>query len=296
MKNVFLLLCSLFVSVFYFVTKSWNRNVLALSLIMLMSGFSLSAEERAMDNEVSGGDGTTIELDSDIYVGVVIGSGKVINKFVDKDGFANWGFPGSTTDYDNAETVGGVLIGRKLNINGVPLRLELDGTVGSVSASTNQLDPEGLDETAKTDIRWLVTARVGVEKEVGSATFFTSGGLALARVHNSVIDIDFGPNTPRHVDPDDSFRDNSIRLGWVAGIGVEFPIGEEAGTTRAVQDEEGWVLRLEGFYVDLGEEEYEVNHSGGNRCGSGGPYRPCIYNIETREGVLRLAIIKRFSL
>lgn len=289
MKNVF-------VSVFYFVTKFWNRNVLALSLIVLMSGFSLSAEERAVDNEVSGEDGTTIELDNDIYVGVFIGSGKGFNELVDKDGFANWGFPGSTTDYDNTEAVGGVLVGKKLNINGVPLRFELDGTIGSVSASTNQLDPKNLDETATSDIRWMVTARVGVEKEVGPATFFTNGGLALARVNNSVIDIDFGPNTPRHVDPDDSFRDESTRLGWVVGIGVELPIGAEAGAVRAVQDEEGWVLRLEGFYVDLGEEEYEVNHSGGNRCGSGGPYRPCTYNIETKEGVLRLAIIKRFSL
>ena len=258
-----------------------------------MSGFSLSAEERVAEGEEQDEDNKVIELGDNVYVGVFVGSGRAFNEFVDKDGFANWGHPGSPTDYNKTKTVGGALIGERLNINGVPFRIELDGTIGGISASTNTLDPIGLDETVKTDVRWIVTARVGLEKKVGPATLFANSGVAVARVTNSVIDIDFGPNTPRHVDLDDSFKDDSIKIGWVAGVGVEVPLNKN---TRIFRDDEGWVLRLEGFYVDLGEDDYEVNHSGGNSCGPDGPHRPCVYNIETKAGVIRLALIRRFSL
>ena len=166
----------------------------------------------------------------------------------------------------------------------MPLRIEIDGTFGGLSATSNRLDLEGLDETVKSEFRWIATARTGIEQAVGPATVFATGGLAAARIANSVTDIDFGPNMPSRVDPDDSFRDSSAEFGWVIGLGVETPLAD------------AWALRLEGSYLDFGRSTHYVNRSGDGRCGPGNSRRPCPYNIENKLGIVRLAIIHRFGL
>ena len=82
---------------------------------------------------------------------------------VDVDGFANWGNPGSVVDYDASGFVVGALVGKKFEIGGMPLRIELDGTFGGLSAASNRLDPNpgGFDETVKSESRWIATARAG---------------------------------------------------------------------------------------------------------------------------------------
>ncbi len=135
------------------------------------------------------------------YAGIFAGSGRADNRIVDIEGFANWGNPGWTVDYGESEFVGGALIGRKLDIGGLPLRIEFDGTFGRLPASSNKLDPEGLDETVDSEFRWIVTARGGMDHSIGPATVFAVGGLAVARIDNSVTDIDFGPDKPRRPCP-----------------------------------------------------------------------------------------------
>ncbi len=243
--------------------------------------------------QIKGEDGSTYSPD-DYYIGVFVGQAKGQNTHVDTEGFANWGNPGASTDYSDTGSVGGLLIGKQLRINGVPVRIELDGTLGDISASTNKLDPKGLDETATSEIPWLVTLKAGIEHQLGPATLFANGGLAVARINNSVIDIDFGPNTPAHRDLDDSFTDSSTQLGWVVGVGGEVPLNQEA---KGSSHKDGaWLLRMEGSYINLGEQDYSVNHSGNNSCGAGGPRRPCSYSIKNEVGMIRLAIIRRFSL
>ena len=219
-----------------------------------------------------------------MYAGAFAGSGRSDNRLVDVDGFANWGNPGSETDYDHGGFAGGVLVGRKFEVDRTRLRVELDATFGNLTARSDQLDPEGRDELVETDVRWVVTARVGVEEAVGRATVFATGGLAAARIVNSVTDTDFSPDMPPRLDPDDSFRDSSTELGWVIGAGVETPLAD------------AWTLRLDGSYVDFGRHTHLVNRSRGNSCGSGGPKRACPYHIENRLGIVRLAIIRRFGL
>ena len=170
-----------------------------------------------------------------------------------------------------------------MRLGGLPLRLELDATLGNISAKTDRLDPVGLDETAIADYRWVATARGGVEDELGGVTLFASAGLAAARVRNSVTDIDFGPGRPAAMDPDDSFRDESTRFGWVIGAGLETSVAEE------------WTLRLEGSYLDFGRSTYFVNEAGDARCGPGGPRIACPYRVENSLGLLRVAVIRRFG-
>lgn len=217
---------------------------------------------------------------SEAYAGVFVGSARVDNRLTDTSGFAYPVNPGSVTRYEDAGFIGGVLIGKKFDLGGASLRLELDGTIGDLEAQTNQLDPRpwALDETAVTEFQWITTVRVGIEKSFDPVTVFATGGLARARIENFVTDVDFGPNRPRTVDPDDSFHDRSTETGWVIGLGAEIPLTE------------GWVARLEWLRMDFGRNDHYVNHSGNNACGPDGPREPCPYRIENELDVFRLAI------
>ena len=212
---------------------AWHPVVLALTaLLLFMNGDPASA----------GSDDAAFDFVwAETYAGVFAGYGRMDNRIVDVDGFANWGHPGSDFNYNDDGFAGGVLVGKKFKIGGVPFRIELDGTFGDMSATTNTLDPGGLDETAKAEFRWSVTTRAGIEHAVGPATVFATGGLAIARIANSVTDIDF---PPRRIDPDDSFRDSSTEIGWVIGVVVETPLADD------------WTLRLEGSYLDFGSSTY----------------------------------------
>ena len=215
------------------------------------------------------------------YAGFFAGSGRVDNRLIDPAGFANWGNPGSVTRHEDSGFVGGLLIGKKFDLGNMSVRIELDGTIGDLESETNQLDPVGLDETAVAEFQWITTARVGIEKSIGPATVFVTGGLALARIENSVTDIDFGADRPPAVDPDDSFRDRSTETGWVIGFGAEVPL------TGA------WTMRFEGLHLDFGRSGHRANHSGNNACGPDGPREPCPYRVENELDVFRLAIIRR---
>lgn len=223
------------------------------------------------------------ENGSGAYAGVFVGSAQADNRLVDTGGFANWGNPGSVTRYKDSGFIGGVLIGKKFGFGDASIRLELDGTIGDLEARTNQLDPQGLDETAVAEFQWITTARVGIEKSFGSVTVFATGGMAWARLENSVTDVDFGPDRPTAVDPDDSFHDKSTETGWVAGLGAEV---ELAG---------GWRARLEGLHLDFGRNDHHVNHSGNNTCWPEGPRRPCLYKIENELDVFRLVFTRQLG-
>ena len=227
------------------------------------------------------GDLTADSVWAQTYAGLFIGSGLTQNRLVDVDGFANWGNSGSVSEYDDQGFAWGALAGSRFEFAGAPLRIEVDATFGGLSASTDQLDPEGLDETAVADFQWLATARAGVEDNLGGVTLFATGGLAAARIDNSVTDID--GNMPPRVDPDDSFRSGSTELGWVIGAGVETSLPD------------GWTLRLEGSYLDFGRKTFYVNESGNNSCGPGGLRSACPYRVENSIGIVRLGLIRRFG-
>ena len=233
------------------------------------------------------------------YAGVFAGAGRPDNRIVDVDGFANDN-PGSSVGYDDAGIVVGVLVGRKLDVGGVPFRVELDGAFGDLSARTNRLDPprprtlptcpQGGDETAESKFRWIVAARVGVERAMGPATVFVAAGPAVARIVNSLTDLDQEFDavrqacSPQYVDPDDSFRDDDTAVGWTIGAGIETALAD------------AWILRLEGSYLDFGRSAHSANRSGDGRCcGAGTTRRPVSYKIENKLGVLRLAVVRRFD-
>ncbi|MCY4486487.1 MAG: hypothetical protein OXF11_05145 [Deltaproteobacteria bacterium] len=220
----------------------------------------------------------------DAYVGAFLSAARTENRIVDPSGFGNWGRSGWATDYDAGEVGWGVLAGRKWTLDRVPLRLELDAVGGNMSAQSDRVDPAGRDETVRASVEWAATARLGLEHREGPLTVFINGGMALARITNTLTDIDFAPGVPRYWDPDDSFADAATRIGWVLGIGFETP------------EVDGWRWRVDGSYLGFGRRTYRVNHSGNNPCGPGGPREPCPYWVENHIVVVRLALIRRFDL
>ena len=236
----------------------------------------------------AGADNVGAALDrTGMYAGIFAGSGRSNNRLTDIDGFADWGNPGSMTDYDHSGFIRGVVAGRKIEVGGTTFRIEIEAALGDLSAHSNRLDPTCTDESVSSEHRWIATARLGVEDSVGRATVFATGGLAAARIVNSVTDIDYSGTRclewDLRPDPDDSFRDSSTETGWVIGVGVEAPLSD------------AWTLRLDGSYLDFGRNTYHVNRSGGNPCGRGGPHRPCRYDIENRLGIVRVAFIRTFA-
>ena len=243
--------------------------------VVVALALALAAPASAQDDADRVGD------QASSYVGGFVVSSRINSRIVDVDGFANWGNPGSSIDYQDVGLVGGALLGRKIRIAGAPLfRIEVSWTFGDLLAMTNRLDPVLLDETAESEVFWIATASGGLENTIGRVTVFATGGLAIARIANSVTDIDF---MPTRMDPDDSFRDVSTDLGWTLGIGVETSVAD------------AWALRLDGSYLGFGLSTHEVNRAADFSCGPGKPHRPCPYDITHALGIVRLGIIYRFG-
>ncbi len=259
----------------------WGRGRMRLMAAVLSTAALLLA---AVPAQAGGGDAAFQWKEG--YAGVFIGSGRSHNRIVDVEGFANWGNPGWTVAHERSGAVGGVLIGQTLAIGNTPLRLEIDGTIGSggLPASADTLDPAGRDETVRTSFEWMATARVGIGEAFGLAGVFVTTGLALARIDRSVTDIDYGASAPPRFDPDDSFQDRSTALGWVIGVGHETKLSD------------AWMVRLEASYMDFGSSTHYVNRSGNNRCGPEGLNRPCPYEVAHSVGTIRAAIVHRFGL
>ena len=267
---------------------AWRLAIVGLPVFAVLAA---GGPANAADDEAPGGAGET-------YAGVFAVAGRVDGRVVDTDGFSNSGKAGWSVDYDDTGLVAGTLIGRRFTLGGVPLRVELDGAFGGMSAKTDDIDPrfERRDETVESELRWVATARAGVEHPVGRATVFATAGLAVARIENSLTDLDAwrgedgewvllpDGRAAQRKDPDDSFHYASTEFGWVIGAGVEAALSD------------AWALRLDASYLDFGESAHEANRSGDDRCcGAGSPRRPVSYRIENKLGIVRLGAIYRFG-
>ena len=247
----------------------------SLSVVWILA-FALAAPASSETRQDNSG-GTT-------YAGIFAGSAKSVNEVLDITGFANWGNPGYTVKFAGEDVVGGALIGKSFESGGIPLRMEFDGTFGSIVGSSDMLDPTDRDETGKVDIQWVATARLGLERDIGNATVFATGGVAMAEIRRSITDIDFSENAPSAVDPDDSFTDSGANLGWVVGVGVETPISD------------AWSLRLEGLYMEFESSVHNVNHSGDGRCGPGNARMACPFGFDSDLTIIRLGAVREFGL
>ena len=123
--------------------------------------------------------------------------------------------PGSVSKYDDTGFVGGVLVGGKFDVGGLTLRMELDGTLTNVSASTDKLDPKVWTKLPNRNFRGSFLRAGELNKRLAGVTVFVTTGLAFAGISNSVTDID-SSDSGSMVDPDDSFSKDSRKwAGWL---------------------------------------------------------------------------------
>jgi outer membrane immunogenic protein len=95
------------------------------------------------------------------------------------------------------------------------------------------------------DVPWLATfrGRMGIDYE--STLFYVTGGLAVGKVNNSYsafCSSNFACNGAPAGGMFASFNENTTRLGWTAGVGVEHMFASH------------WTVRGEARYVDLGRK------------------------------------------
>ncbi|MCY3554141.1 MAG: outer membrane beta-barrel protein [Gemmatimonadetes bacterium] len=230
--------------------------------------------------------GTTQAQENPIgfYIGVFSGPGIMDVRSTDIDGFTgSQGVPGQTFEYDDSGFPAGVVAGRHFHLGRLPIRIEMDGTFVGLPSASRQMDPVGMDETATSDLRWVGTARIGIRKPFGRIGVFLDGGVSIAGISNSFIDLDPGADGRMEVDLDDSFDDQLTRVGWVLGSGIEMQV------TGA------WNIRFEGLYVDTGATDHQApNRLGVNAgiCGPAGLSSPCRYSIDQRFAFLRLILVR----
>lgn len=252
-----------------------SKSLIFMSLFLIANGFVSFAN--AANNEIE-------DRCSALYAGIFVDAGGTGNQLHDGMGFANWGNPGSISNYDSEYAGGGLLFGKRFSCLDAPLRFEVELHGSKPTAQTNQLDPAAGDETAVAEFGQLSSFRLGLEQEFGDgATLILNAGLAHSRISNSVTDIDFNRTYPDGIfDPDDSFSDTSSKLGWVVGLNIETPLSEM------------WKLRFGASLFDFGQDTYYVNTSGNNPCGAGGDRKPCPYQVHNSLFTANLAFIREF--
>lgn len=253
--------------------KNGLGGFLALVLVVWLACLNISAEEAK----------TKVKYHTTDYIGFSLAHASGVNEIVDEKGFANWGQTGYTVDYEDTGFAGSVMVGREILACGTNFRFEADATIANVVASSNQLDPRGLDETVVAEVRWLSSVKAGVVQPFGANAISAAFGVAIGSIENSVTDIDFGPGVPDRVDPDDSFSDDSVKVGTVFQLALE----------RCMSDR--WSVRLEAQFYDLGRTRHYVNRIGDARCGPGRTREPCPYSVDNKFEFLRFSVTRSFG-
>jgi outer membrane immunogenic protein len=221
---------------------------------------------------------------SGFYIGASAGAAWTDNTIIDHDGFAAEGQLGHQTHYDRTGGIFGGQAGYNWQSGRVVFGLEGDLSYVSANGSNNRLDPEGLDETVRGKYAWLGTIRGRLGITVDRALIYATGGVAFARLKDSVTDFDDNDPPPGvHFDADDSFSATRTRVGWVVGGGVEYAFAPS------------WTLRVEGLYMDLGHRDYIVDTTTPT---PGDPPRDPInarYTVENTMAVARVGLNYRFG-
>jgi outer membrane immunogenic protein len=115
------------------------------------------------------------------------------------------------------------------------------------------------------DVPWLATfrGRMGIDYE--STLLYLTGGLAVGQVKNSFNGFCsplFACNGAPAGGQFASFSENTTRLGWTAGVGVEHMFASH------------WTVRGEFRYVDLGRSSVSCTSAIASGCGgTGATYR-----------------------
>lgn len=140
---------------------------------------------------------------------------------------------GNTWSFDTDGFTGGVQAGYNYQVNNWLFGVEADfGYFGLEGSGADPASP-GFDTVATVDGNWLGTARLRTGVVLDRWLIYATGGLAVADVDVAVNDIT-GPTTI-------AARGSDTTVGWTLGAGAEVAIAD------------GWSLKGEYLYLDLGD-------------------------------------------
>jgi outer membrane immunogenic protein len=148
-------------------------------------------------------------------------------------------FPGSVTTSATGGLAGGH-VGYNWQSRNFVFGVEADfaGTFGTDANVTFGAFGGVLNQVVSSELKWLSTFRVRAGLDVNGTLVFVTAGAAVANVKSAwsagFIDGTIPPVT-------NIFQDDSIRIGWAAGGGIEHRFGSN------------WSARLEAMFVDLGK-------------------------------------------
>ena len=301
------------IKIFYLIIKTRFLRLFFLSAFLILVNPVKAAEMEAVDRErqvlrtvVTGnlegdsglsakpleGDKDAAPLVDDYYIGLLVKPYVVDVESIglEKGSDSPFGMGNvETVGADESEPYGTLLIGKELIVNGVPVKIDVDNILGGIANADNVEEPY---ENTNVKEQWLVTARADLEQKIGLGHLFFGGGMAVARISDSVINVDLKKEQSQGGSVRSS-GDNSLRVGWVVGLGVEIPLNKE--NIKNVKGDGDWVLQMEGSYINF-KEGASLIGSSGSRCGSSGARIPCLNNIKDGEVTLvRLVLIRRFS-
>lgn len=146
----------------------------------------------------------------------------------------------------------GLQAGYNWQLSSVVIGAEIDGTL---SGQNSKADPffDGKNATLKARERWSGTARLKVGLPLGGAPvvdnmlLYGTGGMAYAHWKTVLQEIDIGGNAQQ--------SDAQNHLGWVAGAGVEAPLGS------------GLSAKLEYLRIQYGKRKYDLTTGSGDKLG-----------------------------
>jgi outer membrane immunogenic protein len=183
------------------------------------------------------------------YLGVQGGIAGHNAFFNDSDAF----FSPNTSLYEREKTGGtvGGLLGYNWQQSGFVYGVE--GDWNWIGAKTSQFLPDinggGGDFKSSFDVSWLATLRGRAGLALDSTLFYVTGGAALGHMKNEANLIGSGLNSGFGA----PFEQKQTKVGWTAGVGVEFS--------------PNWTARAEFRYVDLGKTNVAcVSATNFNQC------------------------------
>lgn len=199
---------------------------------------------------------------SGFYVGIAGGVARHDAYFDDLDGAFGFGNGGRTYSTEKTGGIFGGYAGINFQDRSFVYGAEADFSGLSVKATetwnngggaTNDFDGQSQN------VPWVATFRGRLGLDLDSTLVYVTGGLAVGKVENSMthncrMSAACGPTPAGGAFA--GFTDNSTRVGWTAGVGVEHLFLSH------------WTLRGEFRYIDLGTKSATCSAiTPGDNCG-----------------------------
>ena len=163
-----------------------------------------------------------------LYVGAHLGGG---------GSTVDWTYvPGGTTaDHDGSGAFGGIQVGYNMQSGSLVFGVEGDLSAADINGSTPCPNPAF---SCASEITMLGSLRLRAGYAMGNVLVYATGGLGFGHIDIST------QNPPGPVTGTDK-----TRTGWTLGGGLEYGMGN------------GWSVKAEYLYYDLGDHSYVVDNA-----------------------------------